>query len=154
MIVYHAYYENSQWHVGAIDASKARSIGGYLAYNGRIYGPSNELFTTEEGARLWIRKEYNLASMYQVSLTQAKTMTEGDAQIFHDLQEMAAKNKEYLYNRLARLDSTYPENKEERYILADAIHDINRALRLWRDGFLCYHEALKLVKDAREAMAA
>lgn len=148
MIVYHAYYENSQWHVGAIDASKARSLGGYLAYNGRIYGPSNELFTTEEGARLWIRKEYNLSGMYQVSLTQAQTMTEEDAQSFHDLHEMAAKNKELLCNRLARLDSTEPENKEERYILTAAIHDINRALRMWRNGFLCYHEALKMVKEA------
>lgn len=154
MIVYHAYYENNKWHVGSVDASKARSIGGYLAYNGRIYGPSNELFTTEEGARLWIRKEYHLAGMYQVSITQAQAMHEEDASSFHELMAMAAKNKADLYDRLARLDATAPDDTLTRYILADAIHDITRAVTLWRGGFLCYHEALKLIKDAREAMAA
>ena len=57
MTAYAAYYDKG-WNVLEFDASKARRIGGYLNYNGWIYGTANEIFTCEQGARLWIEKEY------------------------------------------------------------------------------------------------
>ena len=146
MIVYKPYFDRT-WQVMAMDASKARSVAGCVQYNGTIYGPANELFTTEEGARLWIMKEYNLAGVYQVSLAQAQEMTEEDAQAFSDLNALAVKNKETLYNRLARLDATTPGDTVARFIIASQIDDIRRAMQLWREGLLCYHEALRTVKE-------
>ena len=68
---YSAYYDKC-WNVLEFDASKARRIGGYLNYNGWIYGPADEIFTCEHGALLWIEKEYGKAREYQVTLEQAK----------------------------------------------------------------------------------
>lgn len=68
---YAAYYERG-YHILEFDAKKARRIGGYLVYNGWIYGPANECFTDPEGARLWIIKEYGAARKYQVTLEQAQ----------------------------------------------------------------------------------
>ena len=70
---YAAYYDKC-WNVLEFDASKARRIGGYLNYNGWIYGPADEIFTCEQGARLWIEKEYGKARAYQVTLEQAQGM--------------------------------------------------------------------------------
>ena len=70
---YAAYYENG-WKVLEFNASKARRIGNYLEYNGWIYGPANEIFTCEQGTRLWIEKEYGKAWAYQVTLEQAQGM--------------------------------------------------------------------------------
>lgn len=71
MSAYAAYYDKC-WNVLEFDASKARRIGGYLNYNGWIYGPADEIFTCEQGALLWIEKEYGKARVYQVTLEQAK----------------------------------------------------------------------------------
>ena len=68
---YAAYYDKC-WNVLEFDASKARRIGGCLNYNGWIYGPADEIFTCEQGALLWIEKEYGKARAYQVTLEQAK----------------------------------------------------------------------------------
>lgn len=68
---YAAYYDRG-YKVLEFDASKARRIGGYLVYNGWIYGPANECFTDPEGARLWIMKEYHAARAFQVTLEQAQ----------------------------------------------------------------------------------
>ena len=68
---YAAYYDGG-YKVLKFDASKARRIGGYLNYNGWIYGPADEIFTCEQGARLWIEKEYGKARAYQVTLEQAQ----------------------------------------------------------------------------------
>ena len=68
---YAAYYDKC-WNVLEFDASKARRIGGYLNYNGWIYGPADQVFTCEQGARLWIEKEYGKAREYQVTLEQAQ----------------------------------------------------------------------------------
>lgn len=70
---YAAYYDRG-YKVLEFDASKARRIGGYLSYDGWIYGPANECFTDPEGARLWIQKEYSAARAYQVTLEQAQGM--------------------------------------------------------------------------------
>ena len=68
---YAAYYDRG-WNILEFDASKARRIGGDLVYNGWIYGPANECFTSPEGARLWIQKEYSAARAFQVTLEQAQ----------------------------------------------------------------------------------
>lgn len=73
MTAYAAYYDRG-WNILEFDASKARRIGGYLNYNGWIYGPANEIFTCEQGARLWIEKEYGKARAFQVTLEQAQGM--------------------------------------------------------------------------------
>ena len=70
---YAAYYDKC-WNVLEFDASKARRIGNSLVYNGWIYGPADEIFTCEQGARLWIEKEYGKARAYQVTLEQAQGM--------------------------------------------------------------------------------
>jgi hypothetical protein len=69
---YAAYYDNNGYKILEFDAKKARRIGGYISYNGWIYGPANEVFTDREGARLWIIKEYGAARKYQVTLEQAQ----------------------------------------------------------------------------------
>ena len=71
MKVYAAYYDRG-WNILEFDASKARRIGNSLEYSGWIYGPANECFTSQEGARLWIQKEYHAARAYQVTLEQAQ----------------------------------------------------------------------------------
>lgn len=69
---YAAYYDRG-WNVLEFDASKARrSPGGHLLYQGWIYGPADEIFTCEQGALLWIEKEYGKAREYQVTLEQAQ----------------------------------------------------------------------------------
>ena len=70
---YAAYYDKG-YKVLEFDASKARRIGGYLNYNGWIYGPANECFTSQEGARLWIMKEYHAARAYQRTLEQIQAV--------------------------------------------------------------------------------
>lgn len=70
---YAAYYEKG-WKILGFDASKARRIGNYLEYSGWIFGPADEVFTCEQGARLWIEKEYGKARAYQVTLEQAQGM--------------------------------------------------------------------------------
>ena len=71
MKAYAAYYDRG-WNILEFDANKARRIGGYLVYSGVIYGPANECFTSQEGARLWIQKEYHAARAFQVTLEQAQ----------------------------------------------------------------------------------
>ena len=73
MTAYAAYYDRG-WNILEFDASKARRIGGYLSYNGWIYGPANEIFTCEQGARLWIEKEYGKARVYQRTLEQIQAV--------------------------------------------------------------------------------
>lgn len=68
---YAAYYDRG-YKVLEFDASKARRIGNYLEYNGWIYGPADEIFTCEQGALLWIGKEYGKARAFQVTLEQAQ----------------------------------------------------------------------------------
>ena len=71
MIVYHPVFDRD-WKIVEIDPVKATNIGEYILYHGYIYGPTNELFTDREGAAAWIRKEYNEARKYQLTLEQAK----------------------------------------------------------------------------------
>lgn len=68
---YAAYYDRG-WNILELDASKARRIGNSLEYSGWIYGPANEIFTCEQGAQLWIEKEYGKARVYKVTLEQAQ----------------------------------------------------------------------------------
>lgn len=73
MTAYAAYYDKG-WNVLEFDASKARRIGGYLVYAGTIYGPANECFTSQDGARLLIQKEYHAARAYQRTLEQLQAV--------------------------------------------------------------------------------